>query len=130
MARTFCLLIFALNSLFGGDEFIFWARLITVNGILSSDEITISRSMVKGYENSQVICSIPISKPANLTAYEYLNLHKNELFDCFVSEEVRILDNSTTYPNSALFTTELIITPIRFIVEFKPQGATISKIIR
>ncbi|MBP3676102.1 MAG: hypothetical protein J6I71_06475 [Campylobacter sp.] len=130
MARTFCLLIFALNSLFGGDEFIFWARLITVNGILSSDEITISRSMVKGYKNSQVICSIPISKPANLTAYEYLNLHKNELFDCFVSEEVRILDNSTTYPNSALFTTELIITPIRFIVEFKPQGATISKIIR
>ena len=130
MARTFCLLIFALNSLFGGDEFIFWARLITVNGILSSDEITISRSMVKGYKNSQVICSIPISKPANLTAYEYLNLHKNELFDCFVSEEVRILDNSTTYPNSALFTTELIIIPIRFIVEFKPQGATISKIIR
>lgn len=130
MARTFCLLIFALNSLFGGDEFIFWARLITVNGILSSDEITISRSMVKGYKNSQVICSIPISKPANLTAYEYLNLHKNELFDCFVSEEVRILDNSTTYPNSALFTTELTITPIRFIVEFKPQGATISKIIR
>ena len=130
MARTFCLLIFALNSLFGGDEFIFWARLITVNGILSSDEITISRSMVKGYKNSQVICSIPISKPANLTTYEYLNLHKNELFDCFVSEEVRILDNSTTYPNSALFTTELIITPIRFIVEFKPQGATISKIIR
>lgn len=130
MARTFCLLIFALNSLFGGDEFIFWARLITVNGILSSDEITISKSMVKGYKNSQIICSIPISKPANLTAYEYLNLHKNELFDCFVSEEVRILDNSTTYPNSALFTTELIITPIRFIVEFKPQGATISKIIR
>lgn len=130
MARTFCLLIFALNSLFGGDEFIFWARLITVNGILSSDEITISRSMVKGYKNSQIICSIPISKPANLTAYEYLNLHKNELFDCFVSEEVRILDNSTTYPNSALFTTELTITPIRFIVEFKPQGATISKIIR
>lgn len=130
MARTFCLLIFALNSLFGGDEFIFWARLITVNGILSSDEITISRSMVKGYNNSQVICSIPISKPTNLTAYEYLNLHKNELFDCFVSEEVRILDNSTTYPNSALFTTELTITPIRFIVEFKPQGATISKIIR
>lgn len=130
MARTFCLLIFALNSLFGGDEFIFWARLITVNGILSSDEITISRSMVKGYKNSQVICSIPISKPANLTTYEYLNLHKNELFDCFVSEEVRILDNSTTYPNSALFTTELTITPIRFIVEFKPQGATISKIIR
>lgn len=130
MARTFCLLIFALNSIFGGDEFIFWARLITVNGILSSDEITISRSMVKGYNNSQVICSIPISKPANLTAYEYLNLHKNELFDCFVSEEVRILDNSTTYPNSALFTTELTITPIRFIVEFKPQGATISKIIR
>ena len=130
MARTFCLLIFALNSLFGGDEFIFWARLITVNGILSSDEITISRSMVKGYKNSQIICSIPISKPANLTTYEYLNLHKNELFDCFVSEEVRILDNSTTYPNSALFTTELIITPIRFIVEFKPQGATISKIIR
>ncbi|MBR2149453.1 MAG: hypothetical protein IJ965_08525 [Campylobacter sp.] len=130
MARTFCLLIFALNSLFGGDEFIFWARLITVNGILSSDEITVSRSMVKGYKNSQVICSIPISKPANLTAYEYLNLHKNELFDCFVSEEVRILDNSTTYPNSALFTTELTITPIRFIVEFKPQGATISKIIR
>lgn len=130
MARTFCLLIFALNSLFGGDEFIFWARLITVNGILSSDEITISRSMVKGYKNSQIICSIPISKPANLTAYEYLNLHKNELFDCFISEEVRILDNSTTYPNSALFTTELTITPIRFIVEFKPQGATISKIIR
>jgi hypothetical protein len=119
-----------LNNLFGGDEFIFWARLITVNGILSSDEITISRSMVKGYKNSQIICSIPISKPANLTAYEYLNLHKNELFDCFVSEEVRILDNSTTYPNSALFTTELTITPIRFIVEFKPQGATIHKIIR
>ncbi|ARQ99661.1 flagellar-associated protein FlgQ [Campylobacter devanensis] len=130
MARTFCLLIFVLNNLFGGDEFIFWARLITVNGILSSDEITISRSMVKGYKSSQIICSIPISKPTNLTAYEYLNLHKNELFDCFVSEEVRILDNSTTYPNSALFTTELTITPIRFIVEFKPQGATISKIIR
>lgn len=130
MARTFCLLIFTLNNLFGGDEFIFWARLITVNGILSSDEITISRSMVKGYKSSQIICSIPISKPTNLTAYEYLNLHKNELFDCFVSEEVRILDNSTTYPNSALFTTELTIAPIRFIVEFKPQGATISKIIR
>ena len=130
MARTFCLLIFALNNLFGGDEFIFWARLITVNGILSSDEITISRSMVKGYKSSQIVCSIPISKPTNLTAYEYLNLHKNELFDCFVSEEVRILDNSTTYPNSALFTTELTIAPIRFIVEFKPQGATISKIIR
>ncbi|WP_086234990.1 hypothetical protein [Campylobacter devanensis] len=130
MARTFCLLIFVLNNLFGGDEFIFWARLITVNGILSSDEITISRSMVKGYKSSQIICSIPISKPTNLTAYEYLNLHKNELFDCFVSEEVKILDNSTTYPNSALFTTELTITPIRFIVEFKPQGATISKIIR
>jgi hypothetical protein len=130
VARAFCLLIFVLNNLFGGDEFIFWARLITVNGILSSDEITISRSMVKGYKNSQIICSIPISKPANLTAYEYLNLHKNELFDCFVSEEVRILDNSTTYPNSALFTTELTITPIRFIVEFKPQGATIHKIIR
>ena len=119
-----------LNSLFGGDEFIFWARLVTVNGMLSSDEITISKSMVWGHEDSQVLCSIPAPKPSNLTTYEYLNLHKNELFDCFISEEVRVLDNSITYPNSALFTTELTITPIRFIVEFKPQGATISKIIR
>lgn len=130
MARAFCILILTLNSLFGGDEFIFWARLVTVNGMLSSDEITISKSMVRRHEDSQVLCSIPAPKPSNLTTYEYLNLHKNELFDCFISEEVRVLDNSITYPNSALFTTELTITPIRFIVEFKPQGATISKIIR
>ncbi|MBQ8819969.1 hypothetical protein [Campylobacter sp.] len=131
MARAFCLLILTLNTLFSGDEFIFWAKLITANGVISSDNIIISSSMVKeSYEKKQVLCTILAAKPTHLSSLEYLNLHKDELFDCFIKEQVKILENSTINLNSANYITELTIIPLRFIVEFKPQGATISKIIR
>ncbi|MCR8678849.1 MULTISPECIES: hypothetical protein [Campylobacter] len=130
MARALCLLIITLNTLFGSDEFIFWAKLIVSNGVISSDNIAISSSMVKGYDSKQIICTIKSDKPSNLSSLEYLNLHKDELFECFIKEQVKILENSITNLNSANYTTELTIIPLRFIVEFKPGSATISKIIR
>ncbi|WP_096013629.1 hypothetical protein [Campylobacter lanienae] len=130
MARAFCLLIFALNTLFGSDEFIFWAKLIVSNGVISSDNIAISSSMVRGYDSKELLCIIPDDKPSNSTSLEYLNSHKDELFECFIKEQVKILENSLTNLNSTDIITELTIIPIRFIVEFKSNGATISKITR
>ena len=86
--------------------------------------------MVRGYDSKELLCIIPDTKPSNSTSLEYLNLHKDELFECFIKEQVKILENSLTNLNSTDIITELTIIPIRFIVEFKSNGATISKITR
>ena len=52
--------------------------------------------MVRGYDSKELLCIIPDAKPSNSTSLEYLNLHKDELFECFIKEQVKILENSLT----------------------------------
>ncbi|HDX6330161.1 hypothetical protein [Campylobacter fetus] len=129
MARAFCLLVIS-TLLFGGEEFIFWAKYLSSNSLIKYQNISISKAMVLSKEKGSKICDIQSSKFNNETTLNYLKRHQEQLFECFINQKVLLKDSSKFKGNSANLKTSVTLVPVRFIVEFKPLGATISKINR
>lgn len=128
MARSFCILVVVINFLFSSEEFIFWADIISKNNIIISENLNISKSMVlKNRSDFSYICTIDVKKDDNLTSINFLNLHKNKLLDCFVSQNIIIKDELTKNAFTINKNTKMIINPIHFIIEFKPNSANIYK---
>ena len=96
MARNFCLLIAAAALLYGSEEFILWAKISTKNHTVAYDDIAL------------------------------LNLHKNELFECFLPYKFKVEDRFVQRNKTMNSATDLTLFPVRFTVKFKPSSAIIS----
>lgn len=126
MARTFCLLIFPI--LLFCDEFIFWAQYFTKNGLITTQNVSVSKAMVKtAIANTQTFCFIDIPKLSHEEELQYLNRNIELLSDCFVTAPSKIVSLSEFSKNTAVsLKTNLTYIPIRFLLDFDEKGAIIS----
>ncbi len=72
------------------------------------------------------LCQIDAFKDENTTTLSFLNLHKDEIFECFVLKKVMIKNEFNRKNNEISHTSNLKILPVRFMVEFKPKSAIIG----
>lgn len=128
MARTFCLLILLLNFAFSLNEFVFWADVNVKNNIISSQNLNISRSMTLRSGGEFVYqCEIDFKKHDEIDVLEYLNFHRDLLFDCFTNERVSVrseLLKTTTNVSNNIY---LTLHPIYFTIDFKQNSVVIYK---
>lgn len=126
MARNFCLLIAAAALLYGSEEFILWAKISTKNNSVIYDKLALSKAMVLSELEYEYLCEIDASKQLAQSSLEFLNLHKNELFECFLHYKFKVEDRFVQYNKNMSSATDLTLFPVRFTVKFKPSSAIIS----
>ena len=126
MARNFCLLIAATALLCGSEEFIIWAKISTKNHAVVYDDIALSKAMVLSELEYEYLCEIDASKQPAQSSLDFLNLHKNELFECFLHYKFKVEDRFVQRNKNMNSTTDLTLFPVRFTVKFKPSSAIIS----
>lgn len=126
MARNFCLLIAAAALLYGSEEFILWAKISTKNNSVIYDKLALSKAMVLSELEYEYLCEIDASKQPAQSSLEFLNLHKNELFECFLAYKFKVEDRFAQYNKNMSSATDLTLFPVRFTVKFKPSSAIIS----
>ncbi|MDL0089898.1 hypothetical protein [Campylobacter gastrosuis] len=125
MARSLCLLIALINFTFSSEEFIFWANVSVKNYIISSQNLNISKSMVKSTKSSNYICEIFGKKDENQTTISFLKRHEDALFECFANQKINVQDEIKKQGINVYKNTNLAIKPIHFTIEFKPNSAII-----
>jgi hypothetical protein len=126
VARNFCLLIAAAAFLYGSEEFILWAKISTKNHAVVYDDIALSKAMVLSELEYEYLCEIDAPKQLAQSSLEFLNLHKNELFECFLPYKFKVEDRFVQRNKNMNSTTDLTLFPVRFTVKFKPSSAIIS----
>ncbi|WP_314701713.1 hypothetical protein [Campylobacter rectus] len=126
MARNFCLLIAAAALLYGSEEFILWAKISTKNNSVIYDKLALSKAMVLSELEYEYLCEIDASKQSAQSSLDFLNLHKNELFECFLHYKFKVEDRFVQYNKNMSSATDLTLFPVRFTVKFKPSSAIIS----
>jgi len=67
-----------------------------------------------------------LDKDENITTLVFLNLHKDEIFDCFALKKVMIKNELNVKNSQVTNASNLKILPVRFMVEFKPKSAIIG----
>ena len=72
------------------------------------------------------LCQIDAFKDENTTTLGFLNLHKDEIFDCFALRKVMIKNELNVKNAQVTNASNLKISPVRFMVEFKPKSAIIG----
>ena len=127
MARSLFLLTIFLNFAFCLEEFIFWAKVDTKNQIVAFEEISFSKAMtLTSNPKPKFLCQIDAFKDENITTLGFLNLHKDEIFDCFALKKVMIKNELNVKNAQVTNASNLKILPVRFMVEFKPKSAIIG----
>ena len=126
MARNFCLLIATAALLYGSEEFILWAKISTKNHAVVYDDIALSKAMVLSELEYEYLCEINAPKQPAQSSLGFLNLHKNELFECFLPYKFKVEDRFVQHNKTMNSTTDLTLFPVRFTVKFKPSSAIIS----
>ena len=127
MARSLFLLTIFLNFAFCLEEFIFWAKVDTKNQIVAFEEISFSKAMTLSTNpKPKFLCQIDAFKDENTTTLGFLNLHKDEIFDCFALKKVMIKNELNVKNAQVTNASNLKILPVRFMVEFKPKSAIIG----
>ena len=74
----------------------------------------------------EYLCEIDASKQSTQSSLDFLNLHKNELFECFLPYKFKVEDRFVQYNKNISSATDLTLFPVRFTVKFKPSSAIIS----
>ena len=126
MARNFCLLIAAAALLYSSEEFILWAKISTKNHTVVYDDIAISKAMVLSELEYEYLCEIDAPKQPAQSSLDFLNLHKNELLECFLPYNFKVEDRFVQRNKNMNSATDLTLFPVRFTVKFKPSSAIIS----
>ncbi|WP_185940081.1 hypothetical protein [Campylobacter hyointestinalis] len=116
---------------FGGEEFIFWAKYSSSNNLIKSQNIAISKAMVLSPTYRRTfLCEIDSFKFENESTLSFLKRNQEKLFECFASSDILLNDTVKLNMNRIYSHTSVTLLPIRFIVDFKPLGVIISKINR
>ncbi|QCD53166.1 hypothetical protein [Campylobacter sp. RM16192] len=130
MARNFCILILFVINLFSSEEFILWAKFSTQNHKISYENFYISKAIVLTGLEDEFLCEIEEIKDKSQDALGYLNLHREKLFECFISHKFKVQDHQKIYQTpkgiNIHTTTDLTLLPIRFTIKFKPNSAIIG----
>lgn len=126
MERNFCLLVLFCANLFGAD-FIFSAHISTTNHIVTYQKISISPSMSTAISKKEegYICTIDKKREKYQKEYDYLLNSKDELFDCFLSQKVKVYENSVISQMKANTNTQIFLTPIYFRAIFGQNNCKI-----
>ena len=119
-------MIAATVLLCGSEEFILWAKISTKNHTVVYDDIALSKAMVLSELEYKYLCEIDASEQPAQSSLEFLNLHKNELFECFLPYNFKVEDRFVQRNKTMNSTTDLTLFPVRFTVKFKPSSAIIS----
>lgn len=129
MERSLCLLVLICTNIFGAD-FIFSAHISTTNHIVTYEKISISPTMhtTKNTKKPKYICTIDKKLAKYQKEYDYLLDTKEKLFDCFLSQEVKVYENSILSQNYADANTQIFITPIYFRAVFGQNSCKIYTI--
>lgn len=129
MERNLCLLILLCADLFGAD-FIFSAHISTTNHIVTYQKISISPSMSSAISKKEgsYICTIDKKRAKYQKEYNYLLSSKDELFDCFLSQKVKVYENSLISQMRANTNTQIFIIPIYFRAIFGQNSCKIYSI--
>ena len=127
MERNFLLLILLLFSpLVSGEQFVFSARISTDNHLLRTQEFSISPLMVPLHVKGESLCTLTVKREKDESTKAYLFRNENELFECFLKENVHVYDDVFQSRYLAQTTTHIKVLPVRFTVEFKDEFANIS----
>lgn len=125
MERSFCLLALIFCNIFGAD-FVFSAQISTKNNVLEYEKINISPLMSREYKKiTPSIYHFNSQKPKNQSEHEYLKSHEDELYNCFMTQSVKVYGKSEMnllYMNA---NTQLFFNPVRFNITFNANGADI-----
>ncbi len=125
MERSLCLLILICFKIYGAD-FIYSAQISTLNHVTTYQNISISPIMLKN-ENAKeyFTCTLHVEKNSTKTLYEYLLKHKDRLFDCFASLDVKIYSDALFELDKINSSTQLFFMPIRFRAKYSKDGIRI-----
>ncbi len=127
MERTFCLLIGLSTLLFGGEQFLFSYKSVTVNGVMVSEEKNLVPVMVGSQEEfSRVLCTVELYNDGRITNEVFLKKHFDEILPCFYTLSPHVLSWNSKNQNMQNDRVELVIEPTRFTVVFKDEFATIN----
>ncbi|BCX79048.1 hypothetical protein [Campylobacter sp. 19-13652] len=122
--RTFLSFLLLLSTL-KSEEYIFWARLETHDFMLDFNELNILPAMSQtSHPTLKQICVISLPSATNFTTdnnlrLDILNSKKDEIFNCFLSQQSRVSSWSELLNLNASNKTEIIIPPVRFVADFK-----------
>lgn len=83
--------------------------------------------MILSDKKSNFVCKIDDALKKNESSCEFLNRHKNELFECFNATKISIKDHSILKDRNFYSNSVLTLFPIRFEIEFKSDFAIINK---
>ena len=112
--------------LYGSEEVIPLAKISTKKNSVIYDKLALSKAMVLSELEYEYLCEIDASKQSAQSSLDFLNLHKNELFECFLHYKFKVEDRFVQYNKNMSSATDLTLFPVRFTVKFKPSSAIIS----
>lgn len=119
-------MIAATALLYGSEEFILWAKFSAKDNSVIYDKIALSKAMTLSDPDYEYLCEIDTPKQPAQSSLEFLNLHKNELFECFLPYKFKVEDRFIQRNKNINSATDLTLFPVRFTVKFKPNSAIIS----
>ena len=126
MKRDLLLSVLILSSLFGSDTFWFSYRSVTLDKVLVYEEKNISPLLVPFIGKRISTCRVKISGKKSLSKLQLLNKNFDNLLPCFYKTTVKVTSQSQVRLNSMRDEVELVIAPVRFIVDFKDDFAKIT----
>ncbi|WP_331775368.1 hypothetical protein [Sulfurospirillum sp. 1612] len=126
MERNLFLLVVLIAQCFGGDTFWFSYKSVTSNQILVEEEKNISPLVVPYNGKISRKCHVPIHTHIGETNLQKLNKNFDNILPCFYQSDTIVTSRSVISKNKSYDIVEVVIAPIRFIVDFKDDFANIS----
>lgn len=126
MERNFCLLALCVSFAFSSDTFWFSYRSVTHNKALIYEEKNISPLSIPFEGDSTSTCRVKVESKNCNSKLECLNRNFYKILPCFYKVASKVTAQSQVSLNNTKDDIELIITPTRFIVDFKDDFANIT----
>ncbi|MDX1809747.1 MAG: hypothetical protein R3331_09430 [Sulfurospirillaceae bacterium] len=130
MERNLLLLVLLLSQFYGSDTFWFSYRSVTSNNALVYEQKNISPLVIpfpvpiSAHGNSK--CKVKVVTKPHMTSLNILNKNFDKILPCFYKSNVVITSHSTISTNGINDVVEIVIEPVRFIVDFKDDFANIT----
>ena len=118
-------MIFLLSSLYGGEQFVFTARTVSKNHIVTYDNLSLSPLMRQRDRLLDFSCDLMIKPSKRVDTYSFLLEHIDLIAECFLGENVRVYDYGEESFYLANYQTDTAVLPVYFTVDFKEDFVTL-----
>lgn len=126
MERNFLLLILLASQFYGSDTFWFSYKSVTSNNALVYEQKNISPLVIPFTGSKSSTCKIKIVVKPHQSNLQLLNDNFDKILPCFYKSDILLSSNSVVATNGTDDVVEIIIEPVRFIVDFKDDFANIT----